>query len=139
MPNHANPCNFTILANTPNGSKLAGNGFNGRPMLQNGDSINVVVHWAGNNPPGQLRGHFIFSPSAGAHPNQTTPSPFVNGSKFLCLDTQTKPAVNNSYAFDALTYRGSLPGSYELTFVAEDFSTSPPTQWSRDPEFETGN
>jgi hypothetical protein len=134
------PCNFTIPANSPNGSKLAGNGFNGRPTLQSGDSLQVIVRWGGNNPPSSLTGHFILS-AAPAASNQTTPSPFVNGSKYVCHSIQTKPKDTNtpSYTFDPIAYGGGQPGAYALTFVVEDGSTTPATQWSRDPEFDTGN
>jgi len=134
------PCNFTIPANSPNGAQLTGNGFNGKPTLQNGDSVQVVVHWAGNNPPSNLTGHFMVSAAAGA-PNQSTPSPFVNGVKHVCYSTQTKAKDPNtpSFTFDAITYGGGQPGNFQLTFVAEDRSTTPVTQWSKDPEFDTGN
>lgn len=132
-------CNFTIAA-AGNGGKLTGNGFNGTPSMNNGDVLQVVVHWGGSNPPAQLTGHFIMSPASSASPNQTTPSPFVNGAKFVCYTMQTVVKDSTpSYTFAGLTYGGSLPGNYELTFVAEDSSTTPVTQWSEDPEFDTGS
>jgi hypothetical protein len=123
-----------------NGGKLAGNSFNGTPRMNNGDVLQVVVRWGSSNPPAQLTGHFIFSPAESA-PNQTTPSPFVNSSKYVCYARQIvqKDANSPSYTFAGITYGGSQPGNYELTFVAEDSSTTPATQWSEDPEFDTGN
>lgn len=136
------PCNFTIPANAPNGAQLAGNGFGGKPTLQNGDVLQVVVRWAGNNPPGELTGHFIISAAKGA-PGQTRPSPFLNGTSanYLCYQPQTVPkdASAPSYTFAGIAYGGGQPGNYDLTFVAEDSSTTPVTQWSKDPEFDTGN
>ena len=132
-------CNFTVPS-AINGGKLTGNGFNGVPTLTSGDSLQVVVRWGGASPPAQLNGYYIVSPAPSA-PNQTTPSPFVNGSKYVCYGAQSvgKDANAPTYTFPALTYAGSQPGKYELTFVAEDGSTTPKTQWSEDPEFDTGN
>jgi hypothetical protein len=132
-------CSFTIPAGASNGAKLTGSGFGATPRLVSGDSIQVIVRWAGNNPPSQLKGRFMISPAVAS---QTTPSPFLNGtsSRYLCYGDQTvnKDTSDSTYTFTALAYGGSNPGSYELTFVAEDISTAPPTQWSEDPEFDTG-
>lgn len=133
-------CNFTITA-AGNGGNLAGNGFGNQNNLNSGDVLQAVVHWAGQNPPSQLNGYFIFSPAGNAPPTQASPSPFVSGAKFVCITQQTAQKAANapSYTFAGLTYGGGQGGKYELTFVAEDASTLPPTQWSDDPEFDTGN
>jgi hypothetical protein len=132
-------CNFTVIP-AANGGKLSGNGFNGVPSLNAGDSLQVVVRWGGPNPPTQVTGYWIVSPAASAG-SQSTPSPFVNGGKFVCYGTASvgQDANNPTYTFAPLAYGGSQPGNYELTFVVEDGSTSPPTQYSEDPEFDTGN
>lgn len=137
------PCNFTIPADSPNGGGLAGNGFNGRPTLNSGDILQVIVRCAGSSGPANLTGRFIFSPAGDAPSSQTAPSPFLSGSKYVCYTTQTKPQDSGSggsitYTFDGITYGGGQQGNFELTFVAEDGSTAPPTQWSEDPEFDTG-
>jgi hypothetical protein len=134
------PCNFTIPASAPNGSKLAGNGFNTTPRLNSGDSIQVIVRWGGSGGPSQLTAHAIVSPAPSV-PSQTTPSPFVDGAKFVCYQrwTANQDSSAPTYTFPPLTYGGSQPGSYELTIVIEDKSTTPSTQWSEDPEFDTGS
>lgn len=132
-------CNFTVPS-AANGGKLAGNGFNGTPVMSSGDSLQIVVRWGGQNPPAQITGYWIVSPAASA-PSQTTPSPFLNGSKYVCFSSQqvTKDTNGPTYTFAGLVYNGSQPGNYELTFVVQDGTTTPPTQWSEDPEFDTGN
>lgn len=135
-----NICNFTIPSGSTNGSRLTGNGFNGRPQLATSDTIQVIVRYAGPNPPGTLNGYFVITPAPDAQ-NQTTPSPFVNGSKFVChaVFGVSQDAGGPTYTFPLFTYLGGLPGAYELTFVAEDATVTPATQWSEDPEFDTGN
>jgi hypothetical protein len=132
------PCNFTITPSA-NGGRLSGNGFNGRPRMNSGDTLQVIVRWAGGGAPTTLTGHFIFSPDPHVQ-GQATPSPFLNGSKYVCYQMQTANADGSgiSFTFPPLTYAGGQPGKYELTFVAQDGAT-PPTQWSEDPEFDTGS
>ena len=136
------PCTFTIPSGqaNSNGAKLTGSGFGAIPTLVNGDSIQVTVTVTGSGGPTSLNGYMIFSPAADA-PNQSTPSPFLNGSKFLCFKSQQGVSGNanggtTQFSFQTFTYNGGYPGHYELTFVAEDPASG--TQWSEDPEFETG-
>jgi hypothetical protein len=139
MPPNTNQCNFTIPANSNNGGRLTGDGFNGVPTLQNGDTLQVIVRWAGNNPPQQINGYTMITPSGGS--SESSPSPFLTSGNFVCYLANTigKDANTPSYTFPPLTYNGGEPGSYELTFVAEVTSGSTTMQWSEDPEFETGN
>ena len=132
-------CNFAIPANANNGSRLQGAGFGVANQLNGGDSLQVVVTWGGNNPPNSLNGYFIFSPAAGAG-NSQGPSPFFNGSNYLCFQEQVanKHASGQQYAFTPFTLpTGSAAGNYELTVVVEDARATPSTQWSEDPEFDT--
>jgi hypothetical protein len=142
----AYPCTFTVPPGTT-GGKLSGGFPNGRPTLQNGDSINVSVSFtAGDStaPNGLLQGIFVFTAAADAVSNQATPSPFVFGSQnYACVSgtrvSGTAQGPNLVFNFGDWTYAGQLPGSYELTFIAiNDFGTGQ-YQWSEDPEFETGN
>ena len=90
--------------------------------LNGGDSLQVVVTWGGNNPPNSLNGYFIFSPAEGAE-NTQGPSPFFNGSNYLCFQEQVanKSASGQQYTFTPFTVpTGSAAGNYELTVVVED-------------------
>ena len=133
-------CNFTIPANTNAGSRLQGAGFGATaPRLNGGDSLQIVVTWAGNNPPNSLNGYFIFSPAISAS-NQSAPSPFLNGTNYLCFQEQVanKSAQGQQYTFASFTVPTGAPaGNYELTVVVEDARATPSTQWSEDPEFDT--
>jgi hypothetical protein len=132
-------CNFAIPANANTGSRLQGAGFGVANQLNGGDSLQVVVTWGGNNPPNSLNGYFIFSPAEGAGSSQG-PSPFFNGSNYLCFQEQVanKSASGQQYAFTPFTVpTGSAAGNYELTVVVEDARATPSTQWSEDPEFDT--
>lgn len=99
----------------------------------------MVVRYASvpGNAPASLVGRFIFSPAAA---NQAAPSPFTDGSNYVCYKelTANKSADGNAtYTFDALTVPATAPfGKYELTFVLKDNTTMPKTQWSQDPEFD---
>ena len=134
------PCNFTIPANSNNGSRLVGNGFNATPRLNAGDSLNVIVRYAGPNPPASLNAMYVITPAETAPSNQTAPSPFFAGAKYFCAGpfTASQDASGPTFTFPTLTYNGGTPGNYELTLVVFD-SANPPTQWSEDPEFDTGN
>ena len=132
-------CNFSIPANANNGSRLQGAGFGSANRLNGGDSLQVVVTWGGNNPPNSLNGYFIFSPAEDAGNNQG-PSPFFNGSNYLCFQEQVanKSASGQQYTFTPFTVpTGTAAGNYELTVVVEDARATPSTQWSEDPEFDT--
>jgi len=135
-------CNFTIPSGANNGSKLQGPGFNQVPRLNSGDSVQIKVQWGGSatSAPPNLKGRFIFSPATDASGNQSAPSPFVSGSKYICYTDQLvnldQGAGSVTYTFQPVVYGGSQGGNYELTFVAEDPRT-PVTQWSEDPEFDT--
>ncbi len=137
-------CTFTIVADA-NGGNLTG-GFDNGATLESGDSLTVtVVYPAANGAPGSLDGVFVFSASPFAGRSQTAPSPFVRGAngKFVCVTTKTATGVatgnTTEYPFASIPYGGGLVGVYELTFVAIDKSTTPPTQWSEDPEFDTSS
>jgi hypothetical protein len=144
------PCAFTVTAGTAGGKLIGGFAGGARPTLQNGDSITVSVSFAAGDPnaPVNLNGYFVFTAASDAS-NQSTPSPFLNGSSqnFICLaggNFSSAVAQGNSlvYTFQPWTYRGGKKGSYELTFVASNDTGSAqgtPMQWSEDPEFETGN
>ena len=132
-------CNFAIPANANNGSRLQGAGFGTANRLNGGDSLQVVVTWGGNNPPNSINGYFIFSPAESAG-NSQGPSPFFNGSNYLCFQEQvaSKSASGQQYAFTPFTVpAGTAAGSYEPTVVVEDARATPSTQWSEDPEFDT--
>jgi hypothetical protein len=146
----AYPCTFSLPSSgnsLSKGAKLLGSGFGCIPSLMNGDTIQVTVSTTQPNPPATLNGYMIISPAQDAS-NQTTPSPFKNGQRYICYWGQTATGQTNqgmtTYAFDVWTYTAApaqaLKGNYELTFVAEDALTNPaePTQWSEDPEFDTG-
>jgi hypothetical protein len=129
--------NFTVPTNTPNGGRLQGAGFGATtPRMNRGDVLTVVVSWAGNNPPGSLTSYLIISPVTGS--SQTAPSPFLNGSNYLCfLPLTANQAVNGQqYTFSSpqLTIPATATaGSYELTLVVDNMGV----QWSEDPEFDT--
>jgi hypothetical protein len=131
-------CNFTIPAS---GSRLQGAGFGATtPRLNNGDSLQIVVTWAGSNPPNSLNGYFVFSPAPDAGANQTAPSPFLNGNNYLCFQEQVanKSASGQQYTFTSFAVpTDASAGNYELTLVVEDARATPSTQWSEDPEFDT--
>jgi hypothetical protein len=132
-------CNLTVPSNTSAGGRLQGAGFGAvTPRLNGGDSLQVVVTWGGSNPPSSLNGYFIFSPAAGA--TQTAPSPFLNGTNYLCFQEQVanKSATGQQYSFTAFTVpTGAAAGNYEVTIVVENATTPPSVQWSEDPEFDT--
>jgi hypothetical protein len=136
-------CNFVIQAmRTPNGGRLAGAGFGPRtPQLGSRDSLQIVVTWAGPNPPQQLNGYIIIAPAQDAPPNQTAASPFVIGTSTnpLCFLSVSVSPKNSKFEWPVLTVPRDAPeGKFELTFVAENPATDPPSQWSEDPEFDTG-
>ena len=96
--------------------------------------------WGGNNPPNSLNGYFVFSPAPDAGSNQAAPSPFLNGSNYLCFQEQVanKSASGQQYTFTSfMVPTGAAAGNYELTVVVEDARATPSTQWSEDPEFDT--
>ena len=132
-------CAFQVpAANSTSGSKLIG-GFPGStaPTLAKDDQLQVTVKFLGNQSiPSSLNGYMIISPYQGAT-NQTTPSPFLNGSNPLCFKSQSGVTGDstNTFTFAALTYNGGYAGQYELTFVAENPANG--VQWSEDPEFDT--
>lgn len=131
-------CNLTISANSNKGGRLEGNGFGAvTPRLNGGDRLQVVVTWGGNNPPNELNGYFMCSP-AGDATNQSAPSPFLNGGNYVCFQKLVAHAQGQQYTFGSFTVpTGAVAGSYELTIVVEDARTTPSTQWSEDPEFDT--
>ena len=132
---------FSSVAWTPQAG--SGNGIytpkHGTPILLVGDSIQIVVNPTGNNAPTSLTGTVMISASQDAP--QSAPSPFVqnnNANAYLCLlPLGTVSLVSGVYTFPLTTYNNSNPGAYELTFVAQDATAG--TQWSEDPEFDTGN
>jgi hypothetical protein len=132
--------NFTVPANTSAGGRLQGAGFGATtPRLNGGDSLQVVVTWGGNNPPGQLTGYFVFSPAPSAGSNQSAPSPFLSGTNYLCFQSlaATKSNAGQQYTFTHtnFTVPSSAPaGNYELTLVVDNGAGQ---QWSEDPEFDT--
>jgi hypothetical protein len=136
-------CNFTIPAGG-NGGELQGQGLGGNPPLMNAmDTLTVVVKWAGNpnTAPSALTGYYVFSPAAA---NQTAPSPFLQDGNYLCFKVASANLEAGSnpptYTFQGLVYGGLYPGNYELTFVAEAYTSTPACiQWSKDPEFDTSN
>jgi hypothetical protein len=129
--------NFTVPASTNAGGRLQGAGFGATtPRLNGGDSLQVVVTWGGNNAPGQLTGYFVFSPAPSAGSNQTAPSPFLNGSNYVCYQslTASKSGNGQQYTFSSFTVPSGAPaGNYELTLVVDNAGV----QWSEDPEFDT--
>ena len=145
------PTNYTCQYNIPGpgqGGKLAGPGFGAQtPTLQAQDTLQVQVTWLGppSGAPDSLGGYFVFAAAPNSPSNQAAATPFLQGGYSQCYGFQTasKQTVNNqaTYQFSAYTYGGSHPGEYELTFVAEAGTAQPGvvTQWSADPEFETGN
>jgi hypothetical protein len=81
-------CNvrFSIPANSNNGSRLQGNGFGSANRLNGGDTFGRRdLGW--KQPPNSLNGYFIFSPAESAGTTQP-PSPFFNGSNYLCFQEQ---------------------------------------------------
>ena len=130
------------------GGELQGAGFGkSNPIvLSSQSSLQVTIAWQGNpaDAPPSLTGYFVFSPAEDG--TQDAPSPFLNNGNYLCSGTQTAgqssgPGSNVQYLFSGYEYAGGLVGHYELTFVAEwlPSGATVPTQWSADPEFETGN
>jgi hypothetical protein len=135
MPNNLT-CSFVLPAN-PMGGRLTGGGLPANATLQNGDSLIVVVQTTGNNPPASLDGYFVFTPAPGV--TQGPPSPFLANNKYLCIveAAGTADPSGKNFTFPQFTYGGGQRGSYELTFVAQDPTSG--TQWSEDPEFDTGD
>jgi hypothetical protein len=139
-------CSY-VIPGAGRGGRLTGNGLGASaPVMAARDVLQVSVQWAGppNTAPASLTGYFVFSPSQGADPSQTTPSPFKDGNNYRCLLTQvasqTPGAGGATYNFAGIIYFGGLPGKYELTFIAETgTNTATPTQWSADPEFDTSS
>jgi hypothetical protein len=141
-------CTF-VIPNAPgasNGARLVGSGFGSKPVLMTGDTIQVQVQATGNTAPATLNGYMIISPAQlQTNQSQTTPSPFVTATlaNFICFRMQQNVGGSSAqgkttYNFNNLTftYGGGYVGEYELTFVAEAPSLG--TQWSEDPEFDTG-
>jgi hypothetical protein len=128
--------NFTVPANTANGGRLQGGGFNTTPRMNGGDTLQIVVTWAGSNPPHHLTGYFVISPVQSAS-NQIAPSPFKDGSNYLCYKSlRADKGTGQQYTFSTSSFTiptGAPAGQYELTLVVEDGSV----QWSEDPEFDT--
>ncbi len=117
-------------------------------MLDPTNTLQVEVTWVGppSSTPDSLTGYLIFSAASVAlnqAANQAAPSPFVNGTRFVCYMTQTASAVAGpggaTFTFPAIQYAGNLRGRYELTFIAESGSGDTATQWSADPEFDTSS
>jgi hypothetical protein len=136
------------------GSKLTNSGLarDGKrvdpttPKMQAGDTLEVEVMWSARveEVPPQLSGHFMISAAPNA-PAQLMPSPFRNGSHYLCYQKQTAAWSARGYAvgyvFPGLECVDGNQAQYELTFTLECegpgyFSGR---QWSIDPEFDTGN
>jgi|SoiMethySBSTD1v2_1073268.scaffolds.fasta_scaffold01519_15 hypothetical protein len=136
-------CNLVVPANTASGGRLEGLGFGNPatpPRLNGGDRVEVVVTWAGPNPPDSVNGYFICAPTQNAGSNQAAPSPFKNGNNYVCFTklVAKKGTSGQQYAFGSFTVSTGAPaGSYELTVVVEDARTTPSAQWSEDPEFDT--
>ncbi len=135
-------CNLVVPANAAGGGRLEGTGFGNPstpPRLNGGDRVEVVVTWAGPNPPDSVNGYFICAPTQGS--NQTAPSPFKNGNNYVCftrLLAKQAATGGQQYPFGSFTVStGAAAGSYELTVVIEDARTTPSVQWSEDPEFDT--
>jgi hypothetical protein len=83
-----------------------------------------------------LTGYFVISPVTAS--SQAAPSPFLNGSNYVCFLplSASKPANGQRYTFSSslLTVPNNAPsGQYELTVVID----SGGVQWSEDPEFDT--
>jgi hypothetical protein len=142
MPTN-NLCQLNITG-VGRGGKLTGPGFGPTPTLQKNDTLQVQVTWMVPTiaAPDVLNGHFVFSAK---DEDQANGTPFLQPSGYVqCYDVQTgQQSQNNNqtvYTFKSYTYGGGLPGSYELTFVADAVpsGSSDLVQWSEDPEFETG-
>ena len=94
-------------------------------------------------PSGPVTADFTYTPAFDAATSQAGASPYLSGGTFVC--SQAFPGVlqhqsNNNqavYTFGPTpVYNGGLMGSYELTIVITDNNG---TQWSTDPEFDTGS
>lgn len=104
-----------------------------------GDQIQAVVTFNAGAPSNPVA-VFTFTPAQDAATNQIGASPFLSGGTFVCSQSFTGVQQKNStttYVFGPTApYNGGLQGAYELTIVITD---STGTQWSIDPEFDTGN
>ena len=115
--------------------------FNGTPNLANGDVLNVAVKpQGGGTSPASLNGFMIIGPACAVAATQADASPFLNGSKQICVVPVFNIAqVGGLYTFGSGLTMGN-PGNqkreFELTFVAVDPATQ--NQWEEDPEFDTG-
>lgn len=129
--------NFTVPANTPNGGRLQGAGFGATaPRMNRGDDMKISVTWSGGNAPGSLTAYLIISPVTSS--NQTAPSPFVNGTNYVCFLALSgnQDASGPKFSFSSQLLKipsDATAGSYELTIVVENGGV----QWSEDPEFDT--
>lgn len=104
-----------------------------------GDTIQVSVTWNAGSPTAPVNAVLTFTPAIDAQTNPIGGSPYVSGGTFVC--SRLFPGVQNgrtsTYLFGPTDpYNGGLKGSYELTIVITDANG---TQWSIDPEFDTGN
>jgi len=138
-------CNFTIPAGST-GGKLTGGFVGGTPNLQMGDRFTVsVVYPSTTGNPSVMAGAFVFTTAPDAPAGQSTATPFVfsyNDAFVCCLMATATGVISGNtvvYTFSPLEYIGRLPGKYELTFVAINNETTPPQQWSEDPEFDTSS
>lgn len=136
-------CNFTIPSGTK-GGKLGGD-FADASKVMSGDDIVVIVDFPSVPGPANLTGTFVFSAAGTANQDFGTPFVATPGGKFVCIKSTSVAGVvlglKTRYMFPAMSYGGGAKGKYELTFVVADNVTNPqlPVQWSKDPEFETGN
>ena len=157
-PNIGNPKGGRLTAANPLWTSSSGNQVPSQPTLNGntrngpaGDQLQASVTFGTANsatlPSGKVTAAFTFTPANDASTGQAGASPFLAGGTFVCStnSTQTAPQSTDTtngtatYVFGPTpVYNGGLPGSYELTIVITDSSTSP-VQWSTDPEFETGN
>lgn len=132
---------------TPGGNATPS--LNGNSSTAIGDQLQAKVTFGTANnaalPSGNVTAVFTFTPANDAQSNQAGASPFLSGGTFVCSQScqgQLQQGANSNqavYVFGSTpVYNGGLPGSYELTIVNTDSST-PPVQWSTDPEFDTSS
>lgn len=118
----------------------------GLATMERLDRLGVCIEWDGAAADAQehLDGHFVITPALDATASQIAPSPFREHNNYLCYWLETAPkavvASGAAYTFPGRQIDATARGKFELTFVAESdrgFDTA--TQWSVDPEFDTGN
>ena len=119
----------------------------GKATLKRLDTLRVTIQWNGgpDDAPARMTGHFVISPAPLAAPTQIPPSPFRDGANYRCYWTQiaeqSVAGGTATYNFPGLPIEDPGDDKYELTFIAEvtDPVSGTTTQWSVDPEFDTGN